>query len=87
MNSVSRFLGDSPFRVIVKLVVLSFVVGVVMSALDITPYDLFYRVADFFEGIWEMGFDAIYRFGGYLVIGAMVVVPVFLLLRLLSFRR
>ncbi len=87
MNPLSRFLGDSPFRVIVKLVVLSFVVGMAMSVLGITPYDLFYRVVDFFEGLWAMGFDAVYRFGGYLVVGAMVVVPVFLLLRLLSYRR
>ena len=36
---------------------------------------------------WDMGFEAVRRFGDYIVLGAAIVVPVFLIMRVLSFRR
>lgn len=86
-GQMTRFLGDTPGRVLVKLVVISFVVGVVMAAFDWTPFDVFYGIRDFFLRIWEMGFSAIERFVGYFILGAAIVVPAFLLLRLLNYRR
>jgi hypothetical protein len=86
-GSVSRFLGDSPLRVFVKLVVLSFLVGFAMHAFGWMPQDVWYALRDAALDIWHMGFDALDRFIGYFVIGAIVVVPIFILIRLLSFRR
>lgn len=87
MSSITRFLGDSPMRVAIKLIVVSFLVGIVMATFGWSPWDVFYRIEDFFVGLWNMGFDAIYRFGTYFLLGAAVVVPIFIILRILSYRR
>jgi hypothetical protein len=42
---------------------------------------------DFVERLWNMGFNALGRLGKYLVIGAMVVVPIWLVTRLLAMGR
>jgi hypothetical protein len=87
MNAFTRFLGDTPLRVAVKLIVLSFLAGLVMAAFGLSPWDVVEGVRDIVEGLWNMGFDALYRFWGYFLLGAVIVVPLFLILRLLKFRR
>ncbi|PSJ60338.1 DUF6460 domain-containing protein [Pseudaminobacter soli (ex Li et al. 2025)] len=87
MSELTRFLGDTPFRVFLKLVVVSFLVGIAMSFFGWSPYDIFYQLRDFVVQIWNMGFKAIDRFVGYFLLGAAVVIPVFVVLRLLSYRR
>lgn len=87
MTAFERFLGDSPLRVVIKLVILSLLVGVVMSAFGWTVWDIYFGLHDFVLRIWDMGFAALGRFGDYIVIGAAVVVPVFIVLRILSWRR
>ena len=86
-DGVNRFLGDTPLRVVVKLVLISLVVGVVMSAFHWTPYDILWAIRDFFLRLWSMGFSAIARFADYLILGAAVVIPAFILLRILSYRK
>ena len=85
--AITRFLGDSPLRVIVKLVVVSFLVGFVMHAFGWSPLDLWYSLRDAVLDVWRMGFAAIDRFLGYFLLGAAVVVPIFIVLRILSYRR
>lgn len=84
---LNRFLGDTLLRTLVKLVVLSFVVGVVLTALDLSVLDLLDELVDFVRHLWNMGFEAIERFARYFIVGAAVVVPVFLLVRLVRYRR
>lgn len=84
-NGLSQFLGDTPGRTLVKLAVISFVVGIIMSALNFTPIEVWYAIEDFFIKIYQLGFDAIWRIARYFVWGAFVVVPIFLLMRLLKF--
>lgn len=84
---VTRFLGDTPGRTLVKLLVISFIVGVIMNAMNWYPVDVFYAVRDFLHNLWETGFAAFGRFGRFLVLGAFVVVPVFIVLRILSLGR
>ena len=85
-NSIQRFLGDSPMRVLVKLAVFSVIAGIVMSAVGWTPRSIYDGFIRFFQRLWNLGFDAIYSSFEYLLLGAAVVVPVFLLIRLFSFR-
>ncbi|ODT32306.1 MAG: hypothetical protein ABS35_02250 [Kaistia sp. SCN 65-12] len=87
MSALYRFLGDSPLRVVLKLVVVSFLVGLVMSAFGWSPLDVLYGVQDFFLDIWNLGFRAFDRFFGYLLLGGAIVVPAFILLRIASYRR
>ncbi|MDZ7824122.1 MAG: DUF6460 domain-containing protein [Ahrensia sp.] len=82
-----HFLGDTVGRTIVKLLVISILVGMTMSVFDIAPFDVVYAVRDFFVRLWESGFAALGRFGDWLILGASVVIPVFLILRVLNYRR
>lgn len=86
-DRLTRFLGDTPGRTVLKLVVASFVVGVVMAAFNWYPQDVLYWIRDFAINLWETGFAALGRFGSYLVLGAAIVIPAFVVIRLLSFRR
>ncbi len=87
MSGISRFLGDSPLRVFLKLLVVSFLVGIVMSAFGWYPLDIVDAIRDTVLRIWNMGFATVDRFVGYLLLGAAIVVPAFIILRLLSYRR
>ncbi|WP_281926485.1 DUF6460 domain-containing protein [Roseibium album] len=86
-SGLSRFLGGSPAQVLLRLVFLSFVVGIILSALNLDPLDLVNMTVDFFERLWNMGFHAIGRLGSYLVVGAIVVVPIWMITRLLAMGR
>ena len=87
MSAVARFLGDTPLRVALKLIVVSFLVGIVMSAFGWSPFDVVDGIRQFFLDIWNMGFAAIDRFFGYFLLGAAIVVPAFIVLRIFSYRR
>ena len=86
MSVLTQFLGGSPFRVLLKLIVASFIVGVAMSAFGWSPLDVIYAIEDMLARLWNMGFSAFDRFLGYFLLGAAIVVPAFVVLRLLSFR-
>ena len=86
-DGVNRILGDSPLRLLLKLAVASFIVGMIMASLGISPWDILIGVRDFFVRLWNMGFAAIDQFLGYILLGAAVVVPVWLVLRLINYRR
>lgn len=86
-GSVTRFLGDSPLRVAIKLLVVSFIVGFVMNMFGWTPLDVWYGLREAVLDVWHLGFEAFGSFLGYILLGAAIVIPAFLILRLLSFRR
>jgi hypothetical protein len=86
-DGINKFLGDSPLRVLVKLVVVSILVGFVMTVFDWYPADILYAIRNFLVDIWRTGFAALGRVGDYLLLGAAVVIPIFLILRLLNYRR
>lgn len=86
-DRLTQFLGDTPGRTALKLIVISFVVGVVMAAFNWYPEDILFMIRDFLIDLWETGFAALGRFGTYLALGAGVVIPVFIVLRLLSLRK
>ncbi|MGN6304939.1 MAG: DUF6460 domain-containing protein [Mesorhizobium sp.] len=87
MSALTRFLGDSPLRILLKLIVVSFLVGLVMSAFGWSPLDVVYGIRNFFVDLWHMGFHALDRFVGYILLGAAIVVPAFLVIRLLGYRK
>lgn len=83
---LTRFLGGTPANVALRLFFLSLVVGALLMWLDIKPADIIQGVVHFFQRIWAMGFDAIRELGNYLLAGAVIVVPIWLVLRLLNMR-
>jgi len=86
-NGLTRFLGDTPGRTAVKLIVISFIVGAVMSAFNWYPLDILHAIRDFIVNLWNLGFRALGRFGDYFILGAVVVIPIFIIVRVLSYRK
>ena len=86
-DGLNRFLGDTPLRVLVKLLILSVVAGFLMSVFGLYPDDILYAVRNFVLDLWHSGFAALGRIGDYLLLGAVIVIPIFIVIRLLSFRR
>jgi hypothetical protein len=86
-DGVNRFLGDTPLRTLVKLLILSVAAGFLMSVFGLYPDDILYAVRNFVLDLWHTGFAALGRVGDYLLLGAVIVVPVFVLIRILSYRR
>lgn len=85
-NSIRRFLGGSPLKVLLKLIVASFIVGFVMSIFGWHPRDIYAGLARMMSNLWERGFQIIADSADYLLLGAAIVVPLFLIIRLFSYR-
>lgn len=83
-SELRRFLGGSPATVFVKLVFLSLLVGAGMAMVGITPRALYLHAYDTLRALAELGFSTFHDAGAWLVAGAVVVVPLWFLSRLLS---
>ena len=81
-GNVDRFLGGSPLAVLFKLVLLSILIGVVLSALGLDPLNIFYSIERLIRTVWDMGFDAVRWLWRYFLLGAVIVIPVWLILRI-----
>jgi len=87
-DQLTRFFGGSPAMVLVRLVILCVVVGIILAALGIDPRNIFDSLVDFVVSIFDLGFGTMERVWRYFLLGAVVVIPLWLLMRLLSgFRR
>jgi hypothetical protein len=83
-DGLTRVLGGSPLAVVVRLILLSVLVGVVLSVLGLNPLNIFESFRALVQGIWNMGFDAVRWLWGYFLLGAVIVIPVWLIMRLLN---
>ena len=81
------FLGGSPLSILVKLVFLSLLVGALLAFLDVTPVDLVNRVIRMLRSIFGLSFDAVRDIGRWILYGAMIVVPVWIVVRLFKSAR
>jgi hypothetical protein len=79
---VSRFLGGPPLAVLARLVLLSVVVGVILSAVGLDPWNILRSIEKLIQNVWDMGFDAVRWLWRYFLLGAALVVPIWLLVRL-----
>jgi hypothetical protein len=80
---VNRFFGGSPLVVIFKLVLLSILVGVVLKVIGLDPLNILRSLEDLVRAVWNMGFDAVVWLWRYFLLGAVVVVPIWFILRLM----
>jgi hypothetical protein len=79
---VTRFFGGPPLSVIFRLALLSILVGVILEALGFDPWNIIDSIRRLAQHIWDMGFDAVRFLWRYLVLGAVIVVPIWLVMRL-----
>jgi hypothetical protein len=80
-DTVTRFLGGSPLSVAVRLVLLCILVGVVLSVLGVDPMNIWRSLQSLVRAIWDAGFDAIWWIWRYFLLGAVIVIPVWLVMR------
>lgn len=81
-----RFLGGAPLVVAMKLAVVSLIVGALLVWLDIRPTDVVRLFSAAVQRLYDLGFASVRAFGDYMLAGALIVVPTWLVLRLLSYR-
>jgi hypothetical protein len=82
-GNFNRFLGGSPIAVLGKLVLLSVLIGVVLSALGLDPWNIVQSLERLIRHIWNMGFDAVRWLWRYFLLGAVLVIPIWLIMRLM----
>jgi len=80
---VTRIFGGPPLAVLSKLVLLSILIGVVLSTVGFDPWNIVDSVRRLVRWIWELGFDAVRWLWRYFLLGAVIVVPIWLILRLI----
>jgi hypothetical protein len=81
-GTIDRFFGGSPLGVIVRLVLLSIVVGVLLSALGLDPWNIIHSIERLIRHIFDLGWDAVIWLWRYFLLGAALVVPIWLIVRL-----
>ena len=86
-DALYRFLGDSPLSVAFRLILLSVLVGVVLAAIGFDPWNILKSIQLLFRRIWDLGFDAINWLWRYFLLGAVIVIPVWLLTRMFGVQR
>ncbi len=79
---IRRFFGGPPLAVIGRLIMLSILVGVILAALGLEPWNLVESLRRLILHVWDMGFDAVRWLWRYFVLGAVIVLPIWLLSRL-----
>lgn len=77
-----RLFGGNPAGVILRLVIVSLLVGFVMQSFGFDVRDLVRGAVDIFRDALRDGFREFRHVGSYILTGAAVVIPVWLLLRL-----
>ena len=81
---MERFFGGNPALVLVRLAILSLIVGVVLAALGFSPFEIIDSLRRLVERIYDMGFAAVEKAFRYFLLGAVIVFPVWLVMRLLK---
>jgi Family of unknown function (DUF6460) len=83
-DGLNRFLGGSPLSVAFRLILLSILVGVVLAAIGFDPWNILESIRLLFRRLWDLGFDAVNWLWRYFLLGAVVVIPIWLLSRIFS---
>jgi hypothetical protein len=81
-DALYRFLGGSPLAVAFRLILLSVLVGVVLAAVGFDPWNILRSIELLFRRIWDLGFDAVNWLWRYFLLGAVIVIPIWLLMRI-----
>jgi hypothetical protein len=78
---VYRFFGGPPLQVVGRLILLSILVGVILAAIGLDPWNIIESVQRLLQHVWNLGFDTVRWLWRYFLLGAVIVVPIWLLTR------
>jgi hypothetical protein len=83
-NQVARWAGGSLLGVLLRLILVSILVGVILSAFGLDPFDIVRSIQRMIRTLWDLGFDAFRWLWRYFLLGAVIVIPVWILMRLFN---
>jgi Family of unknown function (DUF6460) len=81
-DGIQRFLGGWHLITAFRLILLSILVGVVLAAIGFDPWNIVHSIRLLFQRIWDLGFDAINGLWRYFLLGAVIVIPIWLISRM-----
>jgi len=82
---MERFFGGNPLAVIIRLVIISIIAGVALKAAGYNPRDLFDSIPRLIQSLYDLGFEWVETAVQYFVLGAVIVIPAWLLMRFIKF--
>ena len=80
-NLAGRFFGGPPLAVLFRLILLCILVGVILHALGFDPGNIIDSIRRMVRAVWDMGFDAVRWVWRYFLLGAIIVIPIWLIVR------
>jgi Family of unknown function (DUF6460) len=79
---VQRFFGGPPMMVVGRLILLSILVGVILAAIGLDPWNIIDSIRILARHVWTLGFDLVRWLWRYFLLGAVIVIPIWFLMRL-----
>lgn len=86
-NPLQRLFGTNPRETLIRLIFLSILVGALLAIFRVTPIEVFDMLGEAIERLLADHFRLIRDILRYFVYGAMIVVPIWLILRLINIIR
>ena len=83
--TMERFFGGSPAAVILQLAIASIIIGVVLTFFGFDPANLVNAVLRLWNWLTSLSLETVKKVLNYLLLGAIIVVPLWLLSRLFSY--
>jgi hypothetical protein len=83
-DTMSKVIGGTPLAVLGRLILICILVGVVLNALGLDPFDIVQSIERLINSIWNMGFDAFRWLWRYFLLGAVIVIPIWIIMRLIN---
>jgi hypothetical protein len=83
-DTMSKVFGGTPLAVLGRLILICILVGVVLNALGLDPFDIVQSIERLVRSIWNMGFDAFRWLWRYFLLGAVIVIPIWIIMRLVN---
>ncbi|MDE1173105.1 MAG: DUF6460 domain-containing protein [Parvibaculaceae bacterium] len=81
---MNKFFDGPVLPALLRIVMACIVVGVILSVLGINPMSLWDQLLAMIRHVWDMGFGAIDGIWRLFAMGAIIVIPIWLLSRLLA---
>ncbi len=81
---MERFFGGNPGLVLIRLAIISLIVGVLLSILGLNPADIINSLQRLIQRLYDMGFEAVIRLFRYFLLGAVLVFPIWLIARVIK---
>ncbi len=81
---MERFFGGSPALITLKLLIASLIIGMVLSFFGFNYDNLYHAIIQLGDWISSLGLDAVRKVGKYIILGALIVIPLWLIARFFS---